>query len=416
MIKKFILFVIVLVLIFGGVFLLDKHFKNNDTRKKFTFWSIQLKPIYEKQINKIILEFERKHPDYKVVWVDIPIQEAQKRTLASILSSSTPDLINLNPEFSYILAQKNALLFFDESELVDFHSGLVDRLKYKNKIYGIPFYATSAVTLYNKNIFDKCGIEFVKSYDELYKIAPQLKSCSNIAPFVASLNEGDTLYKILNKYNVEKFKTEIEKEKTIQIYSLFNEMYKNKLIPEDTLTINHREMIEKYMSNQALVVVTGSNFIKMVKQNAPDIYAKSAIANQLVGDNKKYDVSLMNLVIPKKSSNKELAREFAFTLTNAQNQLELAKKTNVLPANKNALLNDYFKVCSYDLEDKSRCVSVEQLDNLMPNKVEILDKKSLNEVINRALEEILLDKKSDLNIVKIKINKLFPYFSSLVKQ
>ena len=44
-------------------------------------------------------------------------------------------------------------------------------------------------------------------------------------------------------------------------------MYKNKFLPEDILTINHREVVEKYMSSQVAVIVAGSNFINMIKQN-----------------------------------------------------------------------------------------------------------------------------------------------------
>ena len=114
MTKRIVLIVAILIIFLGAFF----AFKiNSEKTKKLTFWSIQLKPIYEKQINEIIAEFENKNPDYKVVWVDIPIQEAQKRTLASILSSTPPDLINLNPEFSQILAKKNALEFFDEIDI-----------------------------------------------------------------------------------------------------------------------------------------------------------------------------------------------------------------------------------------------------------------------------------------------------------
>ena len=131
MIKRIVLFIIVVLLFYFGFPKIKEYQKTLDTRKKFTLWTIQLKPIYEKQINNIIVEFEKKHPDYKVVWVDIPIQEAQKRTLASILSSTPPDLVNLNPEFSHILAKKQALEFFNPMKLNHFHEGLVDKLKYK---------------------------------------------------------------------------------------------------------------------------------------------------------------------------------------------------------------------------------------------------------------------------------------------
>ena len=128
--KKFIL--LILILLITGAFVYQKNIKKVDTRKKFTFWTIQLKPIYEKEINSIIINFERKHPDYKVIWVDIPIAEAQKRTLASILSSTPPDLVNLNPDFSVLLAQKNALEYLDAHDIcyVTIKTSLKDYKKY----------------------------------------------------------------------------------------------------------------------------------------------------------------------------------------------------------------------------------------------------------------------------------------------
>ena len=187
---------------------------------------------------------------------------------------------------------------------------------------------------------------------------------------------------------------------------MFNDMYKNNLLPKDTLTINHREVIEKYMSNQALIIVAGSNFINMIKQNSPDIYNQSALSKQLVGDNKKCDISLMNLIIPKKSKNKELALEFALLLTNEENQLQLSKLTNVLPANKKALENEYFKNCSNDLIDKSRCISAQQLNNLNDKEFTNNNKKTINEAINKTLEEILLNQIVSKNQIEEKIKIL----------
>lgn len=392
--KKFLfVWMALLILFLGGYISYKKYNPNSNTHKKFTFWTIQLKPIYEKEINEIIKNFELKHPDYKVIWVDIPIAEAQKRTLASILSDNPPDLVNLNPDFSVLLAQKNALYFFEDNELQNYIPSLVNKLRYEGKIYAIPFYATSSTTIYNKEIFEKCSQTVPKTYDELYEVAKTLKKCSNISPFATNLNENDTLAKILNKYNVSNLKDEAQTQNITYIYKMFDDMYKNNLLPKDILTINHREMIEKYMSNQALLIVAGSNFINMIKQNAPDIYKKSDIAPQLTGSNNSYDVALMNLIIPKKSKNIELAREFAFELTNNKNQMKLAKLTNVLPVNIQTLNDNYFKICSNDLVDKARCVSVKQLNNLNVVSFKEANKKIINEAINKTLEEILLNNK-----------------------
>ncbi len=404
--KKIIISIILILFLFSGVFIITKNKKSD--KKTLTFWTIQLKPIYEKQLNKIIADFEANHPDIKVVWVDIPIGEAQKRTLASVLSSTPPDIVNLNPDFSLLLAQRNALEFFSKEEAKDYQESLVDKLKYKGKIYALPFYATSSITVYNKEIYNKClkNKDFIKTYDELYSTAKNLQGCSNTPLFASNLNENDTLAKILNKYNISTLQSEAEKQKALELFRMFNEMYKQNYMPKDVLSSNHREIVEKYMSNQALIIVAGANFVNMIKQNAPDIYSKSEISNQLTSPGGAYDIALMNLIIPKKAKNKLLAKEFISSLTNKDNQLELSKLTNVLSANKYALQDDFFKNCSSDLVDKSRCISALQLNKLNNVTFGENNKKTLNETINKTFEEILLNNNSDENFIKEKINSL----------
>ena len=400
-----ILILICIGLVLGGFFVFKKHIKIN-SKKKLTFWSIQLKPIYEKPILNIIDEFEQNHPDYKVVWVDIPIQEAQKRTLASVLSSNPPDLINLNPDFSILLAQRNVLHTFEDDDAEQFHPSLVNKLKYKGSIYALPFYATSPVTIYNEEILKDCNInpDLINSYDDLYNVSKQTDCKTPI--FASSINENDSFAKILNKYDISTLNNEAEKENAVEVFNMFNKMYKSNNFPKDILTINHREVVEKYMSEKAAIIVAGSNFINMIKQNAPDIYSKSELKEQLTGKNGNYDIALMNLIIPKKSKNIDLAVEFALLLTNEENQLELSKLTNVIPANKYALEDDYFKVESDDLYEKARYLSARQLDKLNNVSFGNQNKKVINEEINSALEEILLNKNSDENFIKAKIENL----------
>ena len=87
MIKRIVLIAILAVLL-GCCFIgIKKHHAQSNTEKKFTFWSIQLNEAYKEKMENIISNFKKAHPDYTFVWVDIPIQEAQKRTLASIFEA-----------------------------------------------------------------------------------------------------------------------------------------------------------------------------------------------------------------------------------------------------------------------------------------------------------------------------------------
>lgn len=396
--KKFIAALLILFLL-AGIFV---FYKRQNKKKEFTLWTIQLKPVAQSVIEKSIKDFEKLHPETKVIWVDIPISEAQKRTLASILGGNPPDLINLNPDFSVILAQRGALDYFSEEETKKLSKSATDMLRYEDKIFALPFYATSSVTLYNAQTYNKCGFsEVPKTYEELYNIAPQLKNCSNIYPLAINLNENDSLAKILNKYGINTFESEEEIQRAVFVYEMFNDMYKKNLISKDTLNINHREMAEKYMSNNATFVVLGSNFLNMVKENAPEIYAKSDISTQLTSKGGRYDIALMNLIIPKYSKNKVLAHEFAALLTDKKAQIELAKLTNVIPINEEALNDDYFSICDTDIIAKARCESIKQLSNSGNKDFGSKNKKEINDAINKTAEKILLDN----SITKAQIEK-----------
>lgn len=376
MLKKFFLvtFLLLLCLIF--------FIRTKPQNDKLVFWSIQLKPVATEFVEGVINEFETENPDIKVQWIDIPVSEAEKRTLASILTDNPPDLVNLNPDFSIILAQKNALQTFDTSELSWVEASLLKPLIYEGKVFAVPFYASSSVEISNNGIIPP------RTYEDLLS----LKTASAKQVFASNLIEGDTFLKILNKYGInspEKLNSPLSKE----VFGLFKELYTSGRMPKDTLNLNHREVIEKYMSSSVATVNAAPNFIKMIKENAPDVYKNSVISAQLSPHGGGYDVSLMNLIIPKRAKHKEKAFEFAKILTSEKNQLEFAKLTNVLPVNKETLQNPYFKICKDDLISQSRCISAKQLAK-PTTALTYKNKKEVTVIVNKAAEEVLLNKKT----------------------
>ncbi len=371
-----------------------KYTKPSEKVKKqeVVFWSLQM-GTFGSYMNPLITEFEKENPDIKIKWIDVPYSEGEKRTLASILSSTPPDLVNLTPDFSSILAQKQALEFIDCNKLDAYNPQIIEMLKQNGKCYAVPFYATSSITFYNKNILKKAGINKIPStYSEMNATADQIKQKTNLFVTMPTLTENDTFLKILNKYDINTS----EKLATKQSEEIFNEyknLYKNDYIPKESITQNHQEALEKYMSGQLAFIQSGANFLNIVKENAPQIYKYTDVSYQPKGSNGKYDVSVMNLIIPQRAKNKDAALKFALFLTNKKNQIELAKLTSILPVNKNALNDSYFT--SYNEKDvisKARYISSKQLNNLLiPIKLEH-NKKEIITLINNTTQQIMLDK------------------------
>lgn len=380
--KKLFILSILIIIIILSFFLFISNKKETLKNKEIVFWTLQL-GTFDKYINNVISNFEKINPEYKIKWIDVPYAEGEKRTLAAILTDNPPDLVNLTPDFSLLLAKKKALHTINKEDLNQYNQSIIEVLKYNNEYFGIPFYATSAITLYNKELTNSK----ITTYDELFEYSPK----QNTYTTMINLAENDTLLKLLNKYNIDSYEN-INSAKSIKLYEQLKSLYETNKIPKESITQTHRDALEKYMSGQLAYLVTGANFLNLIKENAPTIYEKTQILPQLVGDTKKYDCSLMNFVIPKKAKNKEGAIKFALFLTNEKNQLDFAKMTTILPVNKKALNNDYFKNSqNNDLQEQARIISAKQLDNIQRQNTK--NKKELNDLSANYIQEILINNK-----------------------
>lgn len=391
--KNFLKFILIFTIIIFIIFTLPFNKKKSD---EVVFWTLQMSD-FAPYMNKVISDFETENPDIRIKWVDVPFSEGEKRTLASVLSDNPPDLINLNPDFSALLAQKGALSEIDDRYTEQFNKSIINSLKNNGKLYSIPWYATSAVTIYNKKLFNKSEIQMPKTYNDILEFAPDIKDKTGAYIMLPNITENDTMLRILNKYGVT---GDYNSKKSIEVFEMFKEMYEKDFIPKETITQTHREALEKYMSEKIVFFQAGANFLTMIKENAPSVYENTDVASQLTGDAGQYDFSLMNFVIPVRAKHKDEALKFALFLTNNENQLELAKLTNILAVNEETLKSDFYtKFDDNDLQAKARIISAKQLNNVEPSMKQIRNQKELNNIVNTAVQQILLNKTSTQKIL-----------------
>ena len=389
-----IIIVSTIILISGIFFVFGKKPSNNEV----VFWTLQMSD-FAPYIENVISDFEKENPEIKIKWVDVPFSEGEKRTLASVLSDNPPDLVNLNPDFSATLAHKGALYEIPKNELEQFNNEILKSLEYGGKIFSIPWYATSAITIYNKKLLSKSGVSVPKTYSQVAQFAPIVKAKTSSYIILPNLTENDTMLKILNKYGVASSAL-INSEKSVEVFDMFKYLYSKDLIPKESITMTLQEALEKYMSGNIVLINAGANFLNMIKENAPLTYSNTDVAPQIVGNLGQNDFSLMNFVIPLRAKHKNEALKFAIYLTNEKNQLELAKLTGVLAVNKKALKNEFYtNYTEDDLFAKARVISAGQLNKIQPVYKTQKGQKDINNIMNIATQKILLDEDSTKNIL-----------------
>lgn len=386
---------LILIILLLAIFTIPFGKKSVDN--EVVFWTLQMND-FAPYMNKVISEFEAQNPDIKIKWIDVPFSEGEKRTLASVLSDNPPDLINLNPDFTALLAQRGALYQIDEQYTKQYNQSIINSLKTNGKLYSLPWYATSAVTIYNKDLLAKSGAKMPATYKDLAQIAPQIKQKTGAYVLLPNITENDTMARILNKYGVTS--NNINSQKSQEVFELFKNLYEKDLIPKESITQTHREALEKYMAEKIVFFQAGANFLTMIKENAPSTYANTDVAPQIVGKLGQNDFSLMNFVIPTRAKHKNEALKFALFLTNSENQLAMAKLTNILAVNEETLQNEFYtKYDEKDLMSKARIISAKQLNKIEPTFMPARNQKEINILVNEAVQQILLNKATTKNIL-----------------
>ena len=98
--KKFLIIIFSIFLLTGC--------SNKTAKKEVSFWTLQMGD-FALYINEVIQNYESSHAGIKIKLIDVPFSEGEKRTLAAVMTDCPPDLVNSNPDFSALLAQKGTL-------------------------------------------------------------------------------------------------------------------------------------------------------------------------------------------------------------------------------------------------------------------------------------------------------------------
>jgi putative chitobiose transport system substrate-binding protein len=330
------------------------------------FWTMQLQPQFTPYFTELMGNFTTANPDITVKWEDVPWDAMQSKILTSISAKTAPDVVNLNPNFASQLAGKNAWLDLSSKVSPDIQKQYLPKIWQANTLnnlsFGIPWYLTTRVTIYNQDLLKKAGITAPPAtYEELAKVAKTIKDKTGKYAFFITFSPGDSgevlesMVQMGVKLVDEQGKAAFDTPEGLAAFKYWVDLYQQGLLPPEVLTQGHRHGVELYQSGSTALLSSGAEFLKTIEKNAPTIAKASAAAPQITGKTGKKNVAVMNLVIPRDSKQADEALKFALFVTNADNQLAFTQQGGTLPSNIEAIDRYIAK-----LEKESSGSSVEQ--------------------------------------------------------
>lgn len=374
---------------------------------KIEFWTMALKPQFTDYFQKAIANFEGQNQGIKVNWIDVPWDGMENKILTAVSAKTPPDVVNLNPDFASQLAGRNAWLDLDSKINDEVRASYLPNIwkasTLNGKSYGIPWYLTTRLTIYNTDLLKQAGINKVpKTYAELAQVAKQIKEKTGKYAFFATFvpqDSGEVLESFVqmgvNLVDAQG-KATFNSPQGKAAFQYWVDLYKQGLLPKEALTKGHRQGIQLYQAGQTVFLTSGPEFLRQIEKNAPQVAKVSQTAPQITGETGKTNVAVMNIVVPRDSKNPDAALKFALFITNDQNQLEFAKAANVLPSTVKSLADPYFKEVAANATtlEKARINSAAQLQQAEVLKPNLKDIKLLQKAIYENLQAAMLDEKS----------------------
>jgi putative chitobiose transport system substrate-binding protein len=366
------------------------------------FWTMQLQPQFTQYFQNLITTFESQNPSIKVDWVDVPWTAMENKILTAVSAKTPPDVVNLNPNFAALLAGKNAWLDLDDKVSNAVRSSYLPNIwrasTLNGKSFGIPWYLTTRLTIYNTDLFKLAGItKPPATFAELAQVAQAIKDKTGKYAFFVTFvpqDSGEVLESFVQMgvilVNADG-KAAFDSPQGKAAFQYWVDLYKKGLLPQEVLTQGHQHAIDLYQSGETALLASGPEFLKTIANNAPQVAQASDVAPQITGTTGKKNVAVMNLVIPRVSKYPEAAVKFALFVTNGQNQLTFDKAANVLPSTIKSLADSYFQQIPAHATtiDKARLISAQELKQseiLIPTLKDIhLLQKAIYENLQAAM-------------------------------
>ena len=378
------------------------------------FWTMQLQPQFTPYFTELIGNFTTANPDITVKWDDVPWDAMQSKILTSISAKTAPDVVNLNPNFASQLAGKNAWLDLSSKVSPEVQKQYLPKIWQANTLnnlsFGIPWYLTTRVTIYNQDLLKKAGITAPPAtYEELAKVAKTIKEKTGKYAFFITFSPGDSgevlesMVQMGVKLVDEQGKAAFDTPEGLAAFKYWVDLYQQGLLPPEVLTQGHRHGVELYQSGSTALLSSGAEFLKTIEKNAPTIAKASAAAPQITGKTGKKNVAVMNLVIPRDSKRADEALKFALFVTNADNQLAFTQQGGTLPSNIEAIeryIAKLDKESSGSSVEQARKVSAGQLKDAEVLIPPMKNFNQLQKLIYENLQAAMLKQKTVEQAVK----------------
>ncbi|MHB1051277.1 MAG: ABC transporter substrate-binding protein [Bacteroidota bacterium] len=360
-------FTIILLLLFSSC-------GKNDDRTPVEFWTLQLSPTFNEYFTSLIAEYEKRHPNVRIIWVDVPYDAAIQKLLSSAVAGNAPDVVNLSADFLAKFHGMKALADITTEVQQCGYTFLPNALElctYNEQIIALPWYLNSYIVIYNKDHILASGFSAADvpvTYTDLIRFIKSYKDRTDKFAIYWNIGKDSYLPMMLASEGIEMTDRSMTRalfnsDRTVELIDQWVQLYRQGYLPSESIIKPGSAIVEAYQSGQVAMILTGPVFLQRIRTNAPKIYSKTDVAPVVTGATGRHDLAAMALSVLNSSTHKKEAIDFALFVTHPENQLAFSKLTTTYPSVIEALRDTFFASGNSSLVTKARNLGASQLSS-----------------------------------------------------
>ena len=309
-------------------------------RELVLFWYLDINNPKMIHMKEVIKEFEKENNVSVVVhYVYHRSTDEFHEVYLNILSSGSeiPDIIQIDkiriPEFAELGYIADITRYFPINKAELFLPNDIKEITWKDKRWAIPFFTTTGIILYRKDLLKKYGYDPPKTWTELINIATKIQEKENVFGYVGQMANYEGLvcnsleFFWSNGANLKFFPSvKIDQTNTIEALQLMVDIVnKYRITPENQLRYKEAEGLKLFAEGKVLFAREWSwpDYIQGDYNVSPKLMEATGVLPMPKGPSGTEGVSLAGgwaLAVNKKTRNSALAIKLIKRLTDRKAQ------------------------------------------------------------------------------------------------
>lgn len=318
---------------------------NKESQKK-----IQLLLTYpkEKAVLYQCLDDFSKESGIELEILYMPLEESRKQISIMVASNSLPDVMDVDNPDTATYAQMGILADISNKVNADidtakYYQGSLNQSVYEGKYYGLPFTTNNLCMYYNKDLFEKAGIEKApETWAEVLEACQKLSAIGVYGFSVAGGQTTDTTFQMwpfLWGSGVD-YKN-IESKSTIDCLNFYKSLVDNQYMSKEVVNYNAGDNANQFIAGKVAMIIDGPWRLNSIKKGATFDYEIVKVPSGPAGFNTV--LGGHNFVITN-GKNIDAAWEFVKYMNRPDVMLKYSEAENYIPARKDVCdSSEYFK-------------------------------------------------------------------------